>query len=123
VLGSTPLDAGLSRYYERVGIAGHRVFLRHARDLQDIGRPHLLFIGAEYEDRLDAVFATLGKAPVLTVSDTDGFARRGVAVNLYIEGDQVRFEIARRAFHHHGLQPSYRLLGLARLLEDQQAKR
>jgi hypothetical protein len=46
-----------------------------------------------------------------------------VAVNLYLSGDNVRFEISRRALARQRLSASYRLLGMARLIEDQQARR
>jgi hypothetical protein len=109
ILGETPLQPFFLRYYgdDNGRIAGHRVWVRRAPALVDVGHPHLLFVGP----------------PVLTVADTHGFAHRGIAVNLYLSGDQVRFEISRRAFARHRLEASYRLLGLARLIEDQQARR
>ena len=123
ILGSTPLEPHLVRYYREVRIAGHRVFLRRARDIADVGQPHLLFIAGALEDELEIIISHLKKAPVLTVGDTEGFAQRGAAVNLYVAEDQVRFEISRRALQRHQLEASYHLLTLARLIGDQQAKR
>src|SRR4051812_26808033 len=121
ILGSTPLEPRLVHYYAQVKIAGHRVFLRRANDLEDVGQPHLLFVAASYEDELGKVLGRLKQAPVLTVGDTDGFAERGVAINLYMVEDQVRFEISRRALQRSHLEASYHLLLLARLIDDQQA--
>lgn len=125
ILGDTPLGPRLYAYYgtQGVTITGHRVFLRRARNVEDIGRPHLLFVGPSYEQRLDEVLAAIGRKPILTMGDTDGYAGRGLAVNLYLTNDKVRFEISRRAFARQQLSASYRLLGLARLIEDQQARR
>ena len=123
VLGSTPLEPRLASYYRQVKIAGHRVFMRRARDLSDIGQPHLLFIAASMEDDLERIANRLKETPVLTVGDTEGFAQRGVAVNLYLVEDQVRFEISRRSLQRHHLDASYHLLQLARLIDDQQALR
>jgi hypothetical protein len=125
VLGETPLESFFVRYYkdQEVRIAGHNVYLRRARTVAEIGRPHLLFVSGTYEDKLAEVLYALGRAPTLTVADTEGFAHRGIAVNLYLSGDQVRFEISRRALERHGLTASYRLYGLAKLIEDQQARR
>ena len=125
VLGETPLWQHLFSYYwERgVNIAEHRVFLRRARDISAIGRsPHLLFVGPAFEERLEEIVNTLGRAPVLTVGDSVGYAHRGLAVNLYVSGEMVRFEASRRAFERHRLSPSYRLMALARLIDDQQAR-
>ena len=125
VLGDTPLWQHLFSYYwERgVGIAEHRVFLRRARDLAAVGRPHLLFVGPSFEERLEESDGHAGAGrSVLTIGDTEGYAHRGLAVNLYVSGEMVRFEASRRAFERHGLSPSYRLMALARLIDDQQAR-
>ena len=124
VLGDTPLWQHLFSYYwdRGVHIAGHRVFIRRARDMAGVGRPHLLFVGPSFEERLEEVVGTLGQSSVLTMGDTEGYANRGVAVNLYVSGDAVRFEASRRAFERHQLSPSYRLMALARLIDDQQAR-
>jgi hypothetical protein len=124
VLGDTPLWQHLFSYYwdRGVAIAGHRVFIRRARDLDAIGRPHLLFVGPSFGERLEEVVRVLGRAPVLTVGDTDGYAQRGIAINLYVSGELIRFEASRRAFERHRLSPSYRLMALARPIDDQQAK-
>jgi hypothetical protein len=123
ILGRSPLEPHLISYYRQVRIAGHRVFLRRAQDLADVGQPHLLFVAGSLDDELETVISKLKTAPVLTVGDTEGFADRGVAVNLYLADDQVRIEISRRALQRHKLEASYHLLDLARLVGDQQAKR
>jgi hypothetical protein len=124
VLGDTPLWQHLFSYYwERgVSIAEHRVFLRRARDLSAVGRPHLLFVGPSHEERLEELVAMLGRSSVLTMGDTEGYAHRGLAVNLYVSGQMVKFEASRRAFERHRLFPSYHLMALARLIDDQQAR-
>ena len=124
VLGDTPLWQHLFHYYwdRGVTIAGHRVFIRRAKQISEVGRPHLLFVGPSYEERLEQVVVAIGRAPVLTVGDTEGYAHRGLAVNLYVSGELVRFEASRRAFERNRLAPSYRLMALARLIDDQQAR-
>jgi hypothetical protein len=123
LLGASPLEPHFASYYSQVRIAGHRVFFRRARDLDDVGQPHVLFLAPSLEDDVERVVARLGTSAVLTVGDTEGFAQRGVAVNLYLADDRLRFEISRRALQRHKLEASYHLLSLARLLDDQQALR
>jgi hypothetical protein len=123
VLGETALFPSIRKYYENVRIAGHRVWVHTARDVGDVERPHLLFIGPSYEERLGEVLARVRGVPVLTVGDTEGYARRGIAINLYPSGPQIRFEVSRRALESHGLRASFRMLSLARLIDDQQARR
>jgi hypothetical protein len=123
LLGASPLEPHFASYYSQVRIAGHRVFFRRARDLDDVGQPHVLFLAPSLEDDVERVVARLRSSPVLTVGDTEGFAQRGVAVNLYVADERLRFEISRRALQRHKLEASYHLLSLARLLDDQQALR
>jgi YfiR/HmsC-like len=113
ILGSTPLESRLARYYGRVRIAGHRVFLRRAQTISDVGSPQLLFVAPNMSDELPRILAAIGRSHVLTMGDTEGFADRGLAVNIFIQDDQLRFEVSRRALGRHGLQASYRLLELA----------
>jgi len=124
VLGDTPLWQHMFSYYwdRGVNIAGHRVFIRRAKDIDALGKPHLLFVGPSFGERLDEVVKALDRAPVLTVGDTDGYAQRGLAINLYVSGELIRFEASRLAFERHRLSPSYRLMALARLIDDQRAK-
>ncbi|HEY0707519.1 MAG TPA: YfiR family protein [Polyangia bacterium] len=123
VLGRTPLEARLTDYFRKVRIAGHRVFVRFARDLDDVGEPEILFLGPTFEDDVERVVARLKGVPVLTIADTPGFAQRGIAVNLITVDGQVRFEVARHALQRQGLEASYHLLSLARLIDVQQARR
>ena len=50
---------------------------------------------------------------MLTVGETDGFARQGGTIGFTMEGDRVRFEINTRAAQRAGLEISSRLLRLA----------
>ena len=123
ILGSSALEPRLVDYYSQVRIAGHRVFLRRAHDLNDVGRPQILFLAPSVEDDIERIVARLAGAPVLTVADSEGFAQRGVAINMVLKGDQIGFEISRPALARAHLEASYHLLTLARLIEAQQARR
>ena len=123
ILGSSALESRLMDYYRQVRIAGHRVFLRRAHDIDDIGRPQILFVAPSAEDDIERITARLNRVPTLIVADSPGFAKRGVAINMFIDGDQVGFEVSRAALQRHKLQASYHLLNLARLIETQQARR
>lgn len=115
VLGASPLLARLTFLYGKV--SSPPAVVRAVDELADIGKCHVLFIARAYADRLPEVLDLVGDQPTLMIGDTPGMAERGVAVNLYREGDRVRFEINRRALERRGLQASYQLLSLARLVE------
>ena len=64
-----------SRSGRQVRIAGHRVFFRRAHDINDVGRPQILFLAPSVEDDVERVVARLTGTPVLIVADSDGFGR------------------------------------------------
>ncbi len=73
----------------------------------------MLFIGNSKQHSLTRILDRLRNSPVLTVSDTPGFARRGVMINFVIKGSKIHFEINPEAAHAAGLKISSRLLKLA----------
>jgi hypothetical protein len=59
----------------------------------DPTRCHLLFIALPDGDRLAELLAATAGRSVLTVGDAPGLASRGVLINLFREGEHVRFEM------------------------------
>jgi len=57
------------------------------------------------------------KLSVLTVSDSSGFAEKGVVINLYKSGIKTKFEINRNSARESGLKISSKLYKLARIVE------
>jgi len=53
---------------------------------------------------------------VLTVSDCEYFARYGVMLNFYKDGDKVKFEHNRRTAKEAGLKVSSKLLKMATII-------
>lgn len=78
----------------------------------------VLFIGAAEAANLPRLLEDLKGSPVLTVGDTEGYAERGVMVNLFLEQNKVHFEINNGAAGRAGLRISSQLLKLARIVTD-----
>ncbi|NOX76685.1 MAG: YfiR family protein [Gammaproteobacteria bacterium] len=76
----------------------------------------MLFIGHSKQHSLARILDRLHRSPVLTVSDTPGFARRGVMINFVIKDSKIHFEINPEAAHAAGLKISSRLLKLATIM-------
>lgn len=78
---------------------------------------HVLFVASAGEKHLARVVALAREAGVFTIGDTEGFARRGIMLNFYIERDNVRFEINRDVARAGGIRLSSKLLSLARIID------
>ena len=73
----------------------------------------LVFIGDISTARLDETLSLLHDMPVLTVSDTLGFAELGGMIEFRIIANKVRFAINNKAAESAGLSISSKLLNLA----------
>lgn len=117
VLGENPFGTSLQQMTSGKVFAGRHFAVKQLQDAALAPAAcQLLFISRSEKARLRSVLTALGKAPVLTVGDTGGFAERGVMINLFLERGKVRFEINARAAERAGLQISSKLLSLAKLV-------
>ena len=82
-----------------------------------LGGCHILFVGDAVGKSRRELLGEIGKLPVLTVSDSEGFARAGGIANFYRDDKKVRFEINPGAARLAGLKISSQLLRLARVVE------
>jgi len=78
---------------------------------------HILFVDPSRKDDEGEVLATFGNRSVLTVSETDDFAKRGGVANFVTVDDKIRFVINKKAADEAGLKISSRLLRIAQVVE------
>jgi hypothetical protein len=117
VIGRNPFGSYLDRVVAMHKIKGRPTEIRYVDDLAQIDRCQVLFIASSERERLPKILARTGSKPILTVSDSSGFAAAGVLINFYTAADTVRFEINEAAVEKSGLKVSARLLKLARLVD------
>ncbi len=119
-VGGGPLAEVLETGLESHTVAGRQVQLRRLNDLaadaDALQACHLVYIPSRAEPDLEILLARTAHLPILTVGDGDGFASRGVLINLYEEKDQLHFEINPAAVRRSGLEIRSRLYRLARLV-------
>ena len=116
--GDTPMEERARDVYAHRRFGSHAVVVRSVHHPWEIRSSHVLYISASSVAELASILRWVGDMPVLTVADSPGMARRGVAVNLYEEEDRIRFEINRRALHRARIRASFRLLALARIVDE-----
>ena len=116
ILGGAAIAPRLTYLYEQRRAQGFASRIHQIATRAEIGTTHVLFIGTEFAKELEAILAMIGGNATLTVGNTPGFGKRGVAVNLIRDKARVRFEVNRKALDQAGLRASYRLLDLAKLV-------
>ena len=94
-------------------ILGRRLSVTILKSPQEALACQVLFLASLPPPRLTEVLDTLSGAAVLTIGDTEGYARRGVMINMFLENKRIRFEINTETARSAGLRVSTKLLKLA----------
>jgi hypothetical protein len=84
---------------------------------------HLLFVSGTAVKTAGALLESVRESPILTVSDQSQFAQSAGVIELYAEGDRMKFAINVDALQRGHLRISSRLLGLARIVRNEGIQR
>ena len=116
ILGDDPFGNDID-VIDNKQIRGMPLKIFRADSLNELGGCQIIFLSASIEHELKAILAQMQDRPVLTVSDTNGFAQQGVIINLINVDNKIRFEINPAAADRAGLKISSHLLRLAHIVE------
>ena len=116
VIGENPFGSILDEIYTKQKIKNKKVEIRYISTPDEIADCQILFISNSSRNILPEILSRTRNKPILTVSDTKGFAQKKVLINFYLSGDKIKFEINEEAVHESGLVVSYMLLNLARIV-------
>jgi hypothetical protein len=117
VLGEDPFGKALEETVRGETVQNRKLVVQRSRRVENLKDCHLVFISKSETERVSGILDDLDPVPVLTVSETQGFAQRGGIVNLYLTGNKVRFEINPAAARRKGLKISSELLSLGKIIE------
>jgi len=119
VLGSDPFGAVLDSTVSGEQIDGKKVIVRRVNAAPEATSCRILFVGKSEEARLSSIVSTLGRSPVLTVSDISGFADHEGMIQFVMDSDRVRFQVNLAATQKAGLTLSSELLKVATAIKGQ----
>jgi len=118
IIGENPFGSILDQIYTEQKIRNKKVEILYITTPDEITDCHILFISSSNKEILTEILSRTRNKPILTVSDTNGFAENGVLINFFLTGDKIKFEINEKAAHESGLVMSYKLLNLARIVNQ-----
>ena len=101
-------------------VAGEKVrdlpiVIRRFKDAKDVKGCHILFISDKENDNVKDILGSLDKN-VLTVSDMDGFARKGGMIRFVTSNNKIKLQVNLRAVKTADLNISSKLLRLAEII-------
>lgn len=115
VLGEDPFDGALEAAIRGKKVGARPIHLRHARNVNELGNVHMLFVSRSESQILPRILRALRLRPVVTVSDIPEFTSSGGMIRFYMRGRRVAFEINTEATAEAGMRVSSRVLNVATL--------
>ena len=119
ILGDDPFRGALQATVENRSVDGRPVVVRQVSSAEVARSFQILFVSASERERLPAILDSLKGSAVLTVGETEGYAKSGVVINFIVEDSRVRFEVNVDAAERANLKISSKMLSLARIVKDQ----
>jgi hypothetical protein len=122
ILGDDPFGQSMEATIKGETIRNRRLVVERSHRLEDLRDCHLIFFCKSESRQMREILAQLDGRPVLTVSETDGFARLGGVIAFYPDGKKVRFEINSETAQRAGLKMSSQLLELGKIVTAETPK-
>ena len=117
VIGKTELTESLQLVYSQQEINNKRVIIKEIKELYEIQEAHILFISESEKKNLPKILDVVKLLPILTVSETKGFAEKGVLINFFEDNKRLCFEINETELLKSPLKMSYYLLSAAQIVK------
>lgn len=117
VLGVNPFHSELEKLSKKTTIKGKPVKIMYFTDLQETRACHVLFICSSEKNNLTTIIKYLETRNILLVSDTPGFAEKGVHFNFYYKlNETLHFEINMKSLVKANLKTDIQLLSLGKII-------
>ncbi len=116
IYGSDPFGR-YTDIIQGVKIRGKAVQVRNTGSLRALSGCSILFVSSSERRRINSVLEAVRDLDVLTVGDTEGYAKQGIMVNFYIEASKVKFEINLTSIKRSRINVSSQLLKLGRVVD------
>ncbi len=117
VIGCCGVFDPLKDIEKKKTVRNRKIEVKQIKNTEEIDTCHILFISKTEKKRLQEILDTAGTRNILTISDTEGFAERGVVINFKIIEGKIRFEINKAVLETMKLRISSQLLKLALFVE------
>lgn len=121
VLGDSPIVPVLESLVA-APVKGRQVVVRRIATVQNGMACDVLFISDARGNHLDAVIRAVSPG-VLTVSEIDTEEPVGAVINFVVENDRVAFDVNLTAASRARIEPTSRLLGVARAVDGHRRRR
>jgi hypothetical protein len=119
IVGSDPFGHILDDTVRDETVRGRKLVVERYPRLEEIRNCHILFISRSEEPRLDKILERVKGKPILTVSEIEGAAYRGVMIR-FLTGNKIQLRVNLDAVNAANLTLSSKLLRTAEVVSTKQ---
>jgi len=116
VVGNNPFGSILSRLEEKHRLKEHPLEITLDVSQGDYQGCQILFVSTSERYNVEQIVEQAKGFSILTVGDTEGFAERGIDINLLVVENRVKLEINKQCLDTKGFKVSSELLDLATIV-------
>lgn len=118
LIGENYFNTALDEVFADIKVKNLNTKIIYTNDLNDLTKANLIFISGSEKKRINEILSVIGKKPILIISDTKGFCNMGTYINMYVDGNNIRYEINKEALEKTGLKVSSLLLTSAKIVKS-----
>lgn len=118
VIGRSKISIPLNKIAQIKKLNNRDIIIKQFQSIGDIEFSHILFIPKAAKDLLPQILEKVKNSNTLLISEIEGFAQKGGAINFVFDKDNVRFEINEAILDQVGIKASSQLLRLAILVKN-----
>jgi len=120
VIGQSEIIIPLNEIATKEKVGTRNIVIRQFRTVGDIEFCHILFIPKTTKTLLPHILTKVKNTNILLISENEGFARQGTAINFVFVENKIKFEINQQTLEQVGIDASSQLLRLAILIKETQ---
>ena len=122
ILGTDPFGSMLDDIVRGETVQGRRLLVERFRRVEEIQTCHILFISQSESTRLESQLKALQNKPILTVTDIEDSAYRGVMIRFINESNKIRLRVNLDAVENAHMTISSKLLRAAEVVPSRRTR-
>ncbi|THU34036.1 YfiR family protein [Niastella caeni] len=117
IMGPSPINDPLVEIVKTETVDNKKIIIKQFNKPADISFCNILFISQSSSASLDDILAKTVHKGMLIISEQEGYAEQGTAINFVIVNRKLKFEANVKAINTAGLTASSQLLKLAIIIK------
>ena len=116
IIGTNPFGLLLEEIYKDKKIKNKPVIINTISTTDEIKNCHILFIATSEETKISEAIHIAYEKSILTMAETEGFAEKGVLIEIGVKKNKITFIINETAMKKSGIKVSALILRLAQIV-------